>query len=76
MTKDNSIKTKYYACDICGWNSPSNKQMTDNNGVTTSYCPRHWRREIDDRQTAKRRHKAQDEFIEDFRKSFGNPNVN
>jgi hypothetical protein len=61
----------YYPCSICGWNSPLNVVITDNNGKEVCYCPIHNTNEKDDKK-AEDYEKRRDKFHDDFRKSFEN----
>jgi len=68
-----NFKTKYYPCDICGNNSPSNKQFTDKNSIKTSYCLMHYWRVAKDYKKSIERAKNHQKFIEEFNKAFVNP---
>jgi len=70
MKKINENITSYYACDICGHNSPSNKQATNKNGVKYSYCLMHWWRYVDDFQKSIKRANKQEQFKDEFREAF------
>lgn len=73
MRRPNETITSYYPCDICGHNSPSNKQQTNKNGVALSYCMLHWRRIIEDFPKSIERAKKQEQFKDEFRKALENP---
>lgn len=75
MEKQRELKFKvsYYPCDICGHNSPSNKQSTNEKGVKFSYCMIHWRKIVEDWPLSQKRAKEQETFKDEFQKAFENP---
>lgn len=70
IDKINENITSYYACDICGHNSPSNKQATNSNGVKFSYCMLHWRRIVEDFPISIKRAAKQEKFRDEFHNAF------
>ena len=66
---DNLVK--YYPCDICGHNSPSNVQFRKGS-IDMSYCQMHYLRNVIDLEITTRRVKNMDIFRDEFRKAFVN----
>lgn len=61
----------YYPCDVCGWNSPLNVVIKDNNGAEKSFCPIHKTNDDDDKK-GEILEKNREKFKDEFRKAFLN----